>query len=73
MKSGKSANELLRSLPTADRDVLLLELQDSKAVQDAFRRVAPKITAATAVQAKVEEGKRNALSKQQNSNALATR
>jgi hypothetical protein len=73
MKSGKSANELLRSLPTADRDVLLIELQDSKAVQDAFRRVAPKITAATAVQAKVEEGKRNALSKQQNSNALATR
>ena len=71
MKSGKSANELLRSLPTADRSALLLEMQDVKAVQDAVKRAAPTLTAAGVVQAKTENAKKNALSRAENSNALA--
>jgi hypothetical protein len=70
MKSGKSANELLRSLPTADRSGLLLEMQNVKAVQDAVKRAAPTLTAAGVVQAKTEDAKKNALSRTENSNAL---
>lgn len=55
MKSGKSANQLLQALPTADRSAVLLALQDVPAVQEAVKKAAPTLTAISATQQKLEE------------------
>lgn len=55
MKSGKSANQLLQALPTADRSAVLLALQDVPAVQAAVKKASPTLTAVAATQQKLEE------------------
>jgi len=54
MKSGKSANQLLQALPTADRSTILLAMQDVPEVQAAVKKAAPTLTAISAVEQKTE-------------------
>jgi len=54
MKSGKSANQLLQALPTADRSTVLLAMQDVPEVQAAVKKAAPTLTAISATQQKTE-------------------
>lgn len=55
MKSGKSANQLLQALPTADRSTILLAMQDVPEVQAAVKKAAPTLTAISAVEQKTED------------------
>ena len=55
MKSGKSANQLLQALPTADRSTVLLAMQDVPEVQAAVKKAAPTLTAISAVEQKTED------------------